>query len=85
MILYAKVSEPNNGHAHDKVNVQALNAEHYYVVSGVDMGGSYTTIYLESDKTDYNSVNFTFYSIVDGKFEVYNIFSDPQYNPYLSL
>lgn len=84
-ILYAKVTELNAGYEGDRINALALDSDHYYVVSRVNIGGSSTSIYLEDDRKSYNSVNFTFYTIVDGKHKEYDIFSDPNYNPYLQL
>jgi len=84
-ILYAKVTELNAGYESDRINALALDSDHYYVVNRVNIGGSSTSIYLEDDRKSYNSVNFTFYTIVDGKHKEYDIFSDPNYNPYLQL
>lgn len=50
-----------------------------YKVTQVDMGGSYTSIYLKGMTGVYNSILFEFYK--DGK--KHNIYNDPKYNPYL--
>ncbi len=81
--LYAKVTEINAGYEGDRKNALALDSDTYYVVSHVDIGGYSTSISLENDSKSYNSVNFTFYTIVDGKHKEYDIFSDPNYNRYL--
>ena len=83
MTLYVQMTKPNNGYACDKEAAKLLDPLQYYEVSDVDMGSSSTTIYLESNRFGYNSVNFTFYKLIDGKLEEYDIFSDPEYNPYL--
>ena len=82
-MLYAKVTNPDAGLAYDREKAEKLCAGYYYEVSGVEMGGSHTSIYLEGMKTAFNSVNFTFYRRGIGNFVEYDIFDDPAYNPYI--
>lgn len=83
--LYARMEHPNNGWDHDKEAVKKLDSTLYYPVYHVDMGGSFTDIYLTnvSVKQAFNSANFEFYELVDGEYIPYNIFADPDFNPYL--
>lgn len=83
--LYARMEHPNYGWPHDKEAVQKLDNTLYYPVYYIDMGGSSTSIYLTniSIKHSFNSVNFEFYELVDGEYVPYDIFSDPEINPYL--
>ena len=50
-----------------------------YEVEGIDMGQSYTSIYLKDMRNPYNSVIFKFYE--DGK--PLNIYRDKRFNKYL--
>lgn len=52
-----------------------------YEVEDIDMGQSYTSIYLKDMKNSYNSVIFEFYE--DGK--PLNIYRDTRFNPYIFL
>ena len=50
-----------------------------YEVRGIDMGQSYTSVYLKDMRNPYNSVIFEFYE--DG--ELLDIYKDARFNPYL--
>ena len=82
-MLYAKVTNPDAGYVYDREKAAKLFAGVYYTVTGVEMGSSHTSIYLEGMKTSFNSVNFTLYRRGIGNFVEYDIFSDPAYNPYI--
>lgn len=50
-----------------------------YEVEGIDMGQSYTSIYLKDMQNPYNSVIFEFYE--DSK--PLDIYLDTRFNPYI--
>ena len=50
-----------------------------YEVRGIDMGQSYTSVYLKDMRNPYNSVIFEFYE--DGK--PLDIYRDTRFNPYI--
>lgn len=50
-----------------------------YEVESIEMGQSYTSIFLKNRKGSYNSVIFEFYE--DGK--ELDIYSDERFNPYI--
>lgn len=50
-----------------------------YEVDGIDMGQSYTSVYLKNMINPYNSVIFEFYE--DGK--PLDIYRDTRFNPYI--
>ena len=50
-----------------------------YVVKGISMGGSRTSIYLVEKQYSYNSIMFEFYE--NGK--PIDIYKDRRFNPYL--
>lgn len=52
-----------------------------YEVEDIDMGQSYTSVYLKDMKNSYNSVIFEFYEY--GK--PLNIYRDTRFNPYIFL
>lgn len=79
-MLFAKVEHPNAGYNCDKENVNKLDTLKLYEVEYVEMGQSYTSIYLLNIDCAFNSVNFEFY---DEDSNNVNIFSMPEYNPYL--
>ena len=83
MVLFAKVTSPEAGYKSDSDKLKDLVFDKFYEVGYIDMGGSYTSVYLEGFKGEFNSVNFTFYKKCDGLYEEHDIFSDPNYNPYL--
>ena len=85
-MLFAKVTEPNAGYDHDKKAVADLNPDNYYPVRSVSMSQSSTSFTLKDGYGHYNSVNFTFYKSAgkDAGMVEHNIYSDPEYNPYLS-
>lgn len=82
MPLYAKFVHPDQGMEYDKKQVREVGLEvgRKYEVSCVDMGQSYTSIWLAGYKNSFNSVHFEFYD-EDGL--PHDIYDDPDYNPYL--
>ena len=82
-MLFAKYVNPNAGYDCDKANCERwLILGFSYRVEEVNMGQSYTTIYLEDfPKLAFNSVNFEFFEGKD--LSPINIYEDPRYNPYL--
>lgn len=83
--IYAKVEYPNNGYDSDIEQVAKLDSTLYYPVYYIDIGSSSTKIYLNNIniRNSFNSVNFEFYELVEGKYVKYDIFEDPDFNPYL--
>lgn len=82
--LYARYEHPNNGTDYDKNEAKELFVlNQYYKVDKVNMGQSHTNISLKGFKGSFNSVMFEFYELKDGKFSKYDIFQDPDYNPYI--
>lgn len=58
-------------------NLELLEDDTFYKVSSVSMGQSSTSIYLELfPGKSFNSVLFQF-------FKEHDIYTDPEYNPYL--
>ena len=82
--LYAKVEHPTNAYEHDKQLVAELNADEYYSIRYIEVGGSHTSVYLINDKKRYNSVNFEFYykDEENDLYIKYDIFNDPDINIY---
>lgn len=81
-MLYARFVEPDAGYPGDKELVKRFNLEigKLYKVSHVNMGQSFTYIYLSDYyKHAFNSVHFEFEE--DGK--SIDIYRDPRYNPYM--
>ena len=54
-----------------------------YVVETVDMGSCHTDIYLQGVDLPLNSIAFNFYTMENGKFVEYDIYSDKDLNPYM--
>lgn len=82
--LYARYEHPNNGTDCDKEKTKELFIlNQYYKVDNVEMGQSHTNIYLKGFNGSFNSVMFEFYELVNDKFFKYDIFKDPDYNPYI--
>lgn len=77
--LYARFEHPNSSFQRASAD---LDPNLFYKVEQIFMGGYSTDIQLECRDT-YNSVVFEFYLDVDGEKVPHNIFSDPDYNPYL--
>ena len=80
-MLYARYAHPNNGYPDDRQEVsETLEVGKRYLVESIDMGQSYTSIFLDGFMRCFNSVYFEFeeedYTPVD-------IFSDPRYNRYM--
>jgi hypothetical protein len=82
--LYARYEHPNNGTDYDKEKAKELFVlNQYYKVDKVNMGQSHTNISLKGFKGSFNSVLFEFYELIDYEFVKYDIFADPDYNPYI--
>lgn len=62
-------------------SLEPLKVEHFYEILHIDMGSSYTNIFLKDIPGIYNSVCFDFFE--DNK--PINIYGDKRFNPYLSL
>lgn len=93
--IYAKFTHPNAGYNSDIEECEKyLIVGETYKVHYIDMGGFYTYINL-LDKNgniiscenglpiNFNSVNFEFYIKKGNLYTEYDIFSDPDINPYL--
>lgn len=84
--LYAKYENPNNGTEYDQEEAKELFIlNQYYKVDNVDMGQSRTYITLKGINGSFNSVLFEFYELISDEFVKYDIFADPDYNPYIVL
>lgn len=81
--IYARLTDVNQGYDSDKEIASNLDSTKYYEVSYVNMGSWITYITLVGVKDTVNSVNLEFYKLVDGEYVSYNIFTDPDFNPYL--
>jgi hypothetical protein len=82
--LYAKYENPENGTDYDKEEAKELFiVNQYYKVDNVKMGQSHTNISLKGFNGSYNSVMFEFYELINDEFFKYDIYKDPDYNPYL--
>lgn len=80
-MLTAKYVYPENGTSHDKErNARHLEVGKEYKVDCVEICRCHTFVFLVGIEAIFNSVNFEFYK--DG--ELYNIFADPDLNPYLN-
>jgi hypothetical protein len=75
MALTAVYKYPENGRGPET----ELEVGKEYSVIYVDMGQSYTSIWLEGLDPSFNSVQFEFYE--DGK--PIDIYRSPKYNPYI--
>ncbi len=87
--LYARMEKPENGFKSDSEKAKTLDPNTFYRVERIDMGGSYSTVFLKDveDKAGFNTANFEFYVEDEEdseKYLSYNVFADPAYNPYLS-
>lgn len=82
--LYAIYKYPESGYDCGKEYIikEKLTLNSKYEIVGVDMGQSFTYISLDlGDRVRaFNSVNF---DIVDEFGELYDIWDDPGFNPYL--
>ena len=78
-MITVKLMHPDCGYPSDRENVKKLQPNVHYPVSSIDMGQSYTYVYLVDVNGAFNSVNFEFYE--DNK--LIDIFSDKRFNPYL--
>ena len=83
MSLIAIVVTLNAGYDAEKQKMIDLGIKvgDRFTVRTVDMGQSNTSIYLEEHSSSFNSVFFEF----EENGEEINIYSDPRYNPYLSM
>lgn len=79
-MLTAKFTHPDWGYPSQRPFAKSLlEVDKEYEVEYIDMGQSYTSIYLVGFKEPFNSVFFDFFE--DGN-EI-DIFRSPKYNPYL--
>lgn len=79
-MLHAKYIYPKNGTASDQKHAKKyLSTGGLYKVERVNIGGSFTDIYLTGVKTPFNSVQFEFYE--NGK--KIDIYKDPRFSPYI--
>ena len=76
MSLMAVYNYPENG----RNPSTELEVGKAYTVANVEMGQSYTRIFLVGHERGFNSVQFDFFEDWQPK----DIFSDPKYNPYIS-
>lgn len=84
--LYARYEHPNNGTTYDKKETAELFIlNQYYKVDEVNMGQSHTDISFKGFNGLFNSVMFEFYELINGEFFKYDIFKDPDYNPYIKI
>lgn len=84
-MLYARYIDSNAGYEYDQKNAEKLTLGEYYPVAAISMGQSSTSITLQGQSGSFNSVNFSFFKKVGDKFVQHDIYSDPEYNPYLSF
>lgn len=82
-MLFAKFTHPNSGYAHDSKKVEGLELNNFYPVAGAIVGQSHTYVTLQGEAGTFNSVNFDFYKKENGEFVEHDIYSDPEYNPYI--
>lgn len=81
-MLYARFEYPESGWPSDRdyVEKSGLEVGKRYLVEKVDMGQSYTSIFLDGFRRPFNSVHFEFeeedYTPVD-------IYRDRRYNYYM--
>lgn len=82
-MLFAKVTNTTNGYPYDQEKAKSADPTRYYEVDYVSMGQSSTTVHIK-ELGPTNSVNLTFYKMHNKEFVEYNIYADPEYNPYLA-
>ena len=82
-MLYAKLKYPDCGFRYDieRVKESGLKRDEKYEVTEVNMGQSHCSICLKGIEGSFNSIQFEYEK--DGK--PYDIYSDPEYNPYLNI
>jgi hypothetical protein len=80
--LYAKVEYPNYGYDSDVKAVRCLDKSRYYPVTEIDIGQSHTSFKIRGLSYHFNSVNFAFYDKDKKPVDIYSI---PEYNPYLDI
>ena len=82
--LYAKYENPDNGTAYDQKEAKELFVlNQFYKVDNVEMSQCHTRITLKGFNGSFNSVMFEFYELINDEFVKYDIFADPDYNPYI--
>lgn len=59
--IYAKMTSPDNGSSGNQRTAQKLDPDKEYLVSGIEIGGWHTDIYLEGYNETFNSTNLSFY------------------------
>ena len=80
-MLYAIFLNADDGYSYEaKVAKERLVYGKKYEVEEVCMGQSYTDIILKGIDGAFNSIHFLF---VDEDGKPHDIFSDPNYNPYI--
>ena len=80
--IYAKVEHPDYGYDSDIEAVKNLDTSKFYEVIELEIGQSHTNFTLKDHNGSFNSVNFAFY---DENKKPVDIFSMPEYNPYLNI
>lgn len=83
MTLYAKFTCPDAGYYNDCKKVENFEVGQKFQVTEVSMGQSSTSIKLYGFSCYFNSVHFEFYKQVDDELVKHDIYSDPEYNPYI--
>lgn len=81
--LYCRVSNKNNGYDSDKELIKSLDSGKFHIVERVSMGQSSTSIKIKDCDFYFNSVNLTFYKKDGESYIEHDIYSDPEYNPYI--
>lgn len=84
--LYARMEHPESGWPDDVEAVKRLDSTVYYPVLKIDIGGSSTRFCIDEKYSNieyFNSVNFEFYELIGDDYVLYDIFLDPDLNPYL--
>lgn len=64
--IYAKMTRPDNGGSKGRRTAQKLDPDKEYLVTGIEIGGWHTDIYLEGYNEIFNSVNLSFYQNGEG-------------------
>lgn len=82
-MILVKVTNPESGTEYDRENVKKyLELDKFYTLNFVDMGRSYTDVFLnETGKQSFNSVNLSFYEEDGTLIDIYN---DKRFNPFMT-